>query len=738
MFDTFVLADYLFALDVLAGFTAVLILVSSLDDFFIDVYYWGREIYRWVFVSTRYKPLRIEQLHQKAHQPFAIMAPAWKEYDVIAKMVENTLATLDYDNYVIFIGTYQNDAETTAEADRMARRYPKLVQRATVLNDGPTCKADCLNWIVQSIALYEERNNMRFAGVIMHDSEDVIHPLELHLYNYLIDRKDLIQLPVLSLEREWYEFVAGTYLDDFSEWHCKEMVVRESLTGLVPGSGVATCYSRRMIDELARLNNNMPFNTDTLTEDYEMSHRLIKLGAQQVFVRFPVAYHAKRRSFFTRKEKIVEVSSLIATREYFPSSFRAAYRQRARWILGVAFQGWQQMGWQGGIVTNYLYMRDRKGIFTSFVGLLAYFIAANLGAIWLLREAGFDIVRYPEFVQPESFTYGIFVVNFWLFLNRIVQRIYFVFLLNGIEQGLLAVPRMAVSNVINFFAVCRAWKVFILHFITGKRIAWDKTQHFYPSMEELKKQRVRIGDLLLDWQALSQDNLEQALSSQQQSGKKLGQVLLESGMVSPETLADAIAEQSGLPRATLTHAALLEFSGRLPRSLVMRHKVIPFALGEGGGLNLAVFEPLSDESKAEIEAQVTDKLAYFIVCEHEVANALEWYNTGERTIQRPVRRVRAKLGDMLVDMGMLTLQELEAALKDYDATRDGRIGTYLMERGVVTKIQLEAALKRQVEFTGQFSGRFAHLQEEVTGRFAHLQAELTGRFAHFKDGTKGE
>jgi adsorption protein B len=210
-------------------------------------------------------------------------------------------------------------------------------------------------------------------------------------------------------------------------------------------------------------------------------------------------------------------------------------------------------------------------------------------------------------------------------------------------------------------------------------------------------------------------------------------VLLESGMVSPETLADAIAEQSGLPRATLTHAALLEFSGRLPRSLVMRHKVIPFALGEGGGLNLAVFEPLSDESKAEIEAQVTDKLAYFIVCEHEVANAIEWYNTGERTIQRPVRRVRAKLGDMLVDMGMLTLQELEVALKDYDATRDGRIGTYLMERGVVTKAQLEAALKRQVEFTGQFSGKFA---QEITGRFAQLQAELTGRFAHFKDATK--
>jgi adsorption protein B len=707
MLETFVLADYLFALDVLAGITAVFILVSSLDDFFIDTYFWGREIYRWVFVHTRYQPLHIQQLQEKVHQPFAIMVPAWKEYDVIAKMVENTLATLDYEKFVIFIGTYQNDVETTAEADRMARRYPKLVQRATVMNDGPTCKADCLNWIIQSIAFYEERNSMRFAGVIMHDCEDVIHPLELHLYNFLIDRKDLIQLPVLSLEREWHEFIAGTYLDDFSEWHCKEMVVRESLTGLVPGSGVATCYSRRMIDELARQNDNMPFNTDTLTEDYEMSHRLIKLGAEQVFVRFPVSYHAKRRNFFTRQEKLVEVESLIATREYFPSEFRAAYRQRARWILGVAFQGWQQMGWQGGFISNYLYMRDRKSIFTSFVGLMAYFIAANLGMIWLLREIGFGIVQYPEFIQPESFTYEIFVINFWLFINRIAQRIYFVYSLNGIEQGLLAVPRMAVSNVINFFAVCRAWRIFILHFVTGKRIAWDKTQHFYPSMEELKKQRSRIGDLLVDWQVVSHENLQEALTEQQQSGKKLGQVLLESGLVSPDTLADAVAEQVGLPRAILTQTALLEFSGRLPRRLVMRHRVIPFALGEGGALNLAIAEPLSTEALTEIEEQITDRLAFFIVCEHEIVNALEWYNTGEETLKRPSRSVSRALGDLLVDLGAVSLQALETALKEYDVTRDGRVGAYLVAQGAITQVQLDTALERQMELTA----RFVRLQE---------------------------
>lgn len=699
MLSELLLADYLYTLDVLAAITALLILISSLDDFFIDVYFWVRTAWRWAVVKSRYPPLRIEQLREKEESWLAIMVPAWKEYDVIAKMVENTLATMEYRNYVIFVGTYQNDAETTAEADRMARRFPQKVRRATVAHDGPTCKADCLNWIVQSIFQHEELNQIRFSGIIMHDSEDVIHPLEFHLYNYLIDRKDLIQLPVLSLEREWHEFIAGTYLDDFSEWHCKEMNVRESLTGLVPGSGVATCYSRRVIKELADLNNNQPFNTDTLTEDYEMSHRLKKIGAKQVFVMFPVIYQAKRKTLFRRQEKTVEVKSLIATREYFPSHFRAAYRQRARWILGVSFQGWQQMGWQGGLVSNYLYFRDRKGIFTSFAGLLAYFLAANFLVFLALHHAGYEFVRYPEFVQPESWIYSVIVINFWLFMNRIAQRVYFVTRLNGFEQGVLAIPRMLVGNVVNFFAVCRAWKVFLIHIVTGKRVAWDKTQHSYPTMAELKRHRKLMGDMLLEWNAIDKKNLDQALVMQKQTGKKLGALLRESGLISEEVLADVISEQSDLPRAKLSSDAIEAFAGRLPLFLVEKYRVIPFADGESGSLNVAVAEPLPDEARVEIQAEVAEPLACFIVCETEINGALYWYNTGELAPGVAEQKRRRLLGDVLLGMGVFNLGQFESATENFDAERDGRIGEFLVAQGLINHSQLDEALRRQHEET---------------------------------------
>ena len=78
------------------------------------------------------------------------MVPAWQEYDVIAAMIEDMVRVLDYRNYIVFVGTYQNDPATIAEVERMRHRYKQL-HRVEVPHDGPTCKADCLNWVVQAI-----------------------------------------------------------------------------------------------------------------------------------------------------------------------------------------------------------------------------------------------------------------------------------------------------------------------------------------------------------------------------------------------------------------------------------------------------------------------------------------------------------------------------------------------------------------------------------------------------------
>ncbi|UEB99676.1 glycosyltransferase [Burkholderia vietnamiensis] len=97
------------------------ILVSSLDDLYIDAFYWIRAAYRRFVIHRRYPRLTAQELRGEDERWFAIMVPAWKEYAVLAQMIEHTIATLEYRKFVIFVGTYQNDPDTTIEADRMAR-----------------------------------------------------------------------------------------------------------------------------------------------------------------------------------------------------------------------------------------------------------------------------------------------------------------------------------------------------------------------------------------------------------------------------------------------------------------------------------------------------------------------------------------------------------------------------------------------------------------------------------------
>ena len=440
-------ADVLLALTALV---ATLILMSSLDDAFVDAYYWLSGARR------RKRAMRAAHLGAKIQCPFAIMVPAWKEHDVIAAMIENTVRTLDYSAFRIFCGVYRNDPATAREVDRMAERYPDRVTRVDVPHDGPTCKADCLNHIVRRVL----RDAQPFAGIVLHDSEDVIHPLELQLFNALVPDTDLIQLPVFSLGRAWHEFTAATYIDDFAESHGKDIAVREALVGIVPGAGVATCYSRRAMEVLS----TNPFNTATLTEDYDLSFRLRRLGMSETFAHVTL-----------------DCGGVVCTREYFPDRFKAAYRQRARWILGIALQGWRQLGWRGGLGERYFLFRDRKVLLMAPAGAFAYVLLLNyvLGMAFgspELQNALGSVLSYS--VLPY-----VLVLNLAFMCNRAVQRMVFVRSYYGAAQAVLSLVRMPLNNLINFCAVMRAWRQFAGHLLTGKKLAWDKTAHVFPDAD---------------------------------------------------------------------------------------------------------------------------------------------------------------------------------------------------------------------------------------------------------------
>lgn len=685
------LAHYYSLLEVATIVVATIILVSSLDDLLVDVWYWLRRLYRHYTVRRRYRPLTEAQLLARDQQPMAIMVPAWLEYDVIAPMIENMVATLDYQHYVIFVGTYVNDQRTIDEVERMRRRY-KLLHRVEVPHAGPTCKADCLNWVIQAIFLYEQTHAVNFAGVVLHDSEDVLHPLELRLFNYLLPRKDMIQLPVFSLERDWYEWVAGTYMDEFAEWHGKDLVVRESMTDTVPSAGVGTCFSRRALKVLAEETGNQPFNTDSLTEDYDVGNRLARYGMSAIFVRFPVQYRVLRKSWFgAPKETTLHMP--LCVREFFPDTFRTAFRQKARWTLGIGLQGWEQMGWSGSLANRYLLFRDRKGIVTSFVSILAYIILLQLVALIVLRHSGWWNVSFPAFLESRGVLQGLLLANGVALTWRVANRCYFTGVLYGWQHGVLAIPRMVVGNFVNFMAAARAWRMYLTGKLLGRKLAWDKTMHDFPSTDQLAHATPRkLGNVLVSWRALSDDRLQAALAEQQSRPMPLGRILLSHGWLDDETLAEAIAFQSDLPRI-FELASHARHASRLDDEFCLRWRVVPLDDDSQGRPQVAVASPLPDQGLAQLTEQLGAEPVQLIARESEIIAQLRHRKAQEG---QPVPNTGAPLlGDLLIEMGLLDRTTFDQAMLHYRPQRHGRIGDYLVDQGVLSRAAIEEAVARQ-------------------------------------------
>ena len=677
---------YILALQIATVVVGVLIALFSIDDLLVDGWYWVREIYRALVVRPRHQPLPVSALHERAEQPLAIMIPAWQEEAVISAMIENTVSVLDYQDYKIFVGTYPNDAATIAEVERARRRHKRVVRVQTTY-PGPTSKADCLNHILEAIRQEELVTGREYAGVVLHDCEDVLHPLELKFFNYLLPRKDMIQLPVVALERGLSELIAGTYMDEFAEWHAKDLVVRESFAGTVPSAGVGTCFSHRAVTVL-RNGKGQPFNTSTLTEDYDVGERLAAKGLRAIMARYDVDYRFYRPGRNADKDGYVTVRMPLCVREYFPNTFRTSFRQKARWMIGITLQGWAQLGWSKSFRTNYFLVRDRKALLSAPLVVTAYLLLLNyVGATTAL---GWDRLAFPEDWRAPAET--VLVFNTVALVLRIAQRMYFVNRIYGWHQALVSAPRMVAGTLVSFAATLRAVRIYSGHLISRVPIAWDKTAHEFPAGAVLAPDRRRLGDILATWEAITPVQLTTALDTQTRTQQPLGQIMMASGWLDDETLAEAISTQAELPRASISREALADHRDLGSLSLWIRMRAAPIGRGPGGGPILAVARPLSAAQRRLVEVETGYAPYERIAREGEITAALR---TLRGAPYLPREAAPPLLGDLLVRQGAVSAEAVDAALDSYRPDRDGRIGEHLLRLGVVSADAIAAAIAEQ-------------------------------------------
>ena len=87
-----------------------------------------------------------------------------------------------------------------------------------------------------------------------------------------------------------------------------------------------------------------------------------------------------------------------------------------------------------------------------------------------------------------------------------------------------------------------------------------------------------LGQILLEKGELTQEQLDEALSLQQQSGERLGQLLSRLGHVYSQTVREALISQAGLERLDVDNCEIHpEAVASLPAEVAFHHKVLPIS-----------------------------------------------------------------------------------------------------------------------------------------------------------------
>lgn len=116
-----------------------------------------------------------------------------------------------------------------------------------------------------------------------------------------------------------------------------------------------------------------------------------------------------------------------------------------------------------------------------------------------------------------------------------------------------------------------------------------------------RKQRVRIGDLLVQEKIISEAQLQSALAEQKKSGRKLGRVFIELGLATENQILDVLSSQLNIPFVDLKHfnfkpdiiKKLPETHARRYRCIVLEERAGSFLVGMADPTDIFAFDELS-------------------------------------------------------------------------------------------------------------------------------------------------
>ncbi|MCG9479275.1 MAG: GspE/PulE family protein [Actinomycetia bacterium] len=147
--------------------------------------------------------------------------------------------------------------------------------------------------------------------------------------------------------------------------------------------------------------------------------------------------------------------------------------------------------------------------------------------------------------------------------------------------------------------------------------------------------RERLGQILLRKNLITQEQLQNALKSQEKSGEKLGKIMIDKGYITAEELVEVLSFQKGFETIDLVQNQESIEPGvvnLIPRDFASRRKVFSFNL-ENNSLSVAMFDPLDINLIDEIRLITGYNIKPYIATKDNIDSAIKIFMSDDYSLQ---------------------------------------------------------------------------------------------------------
>lgn len=142
-------------------------------------------------------------------------------------------------------------------------------------------------------------------------------------------------------------------------------------------------------------------------------------------------------------------------------------------------------------------------------------------------------------------------------------------------------------------------------------------------------EKKRLGDILVEAGKITPYQLAQALKVQKSVGKKLGEVLIELNIISEDEILDAIEKQTGILRVDLSNITFdRKVLNMIPQALCEKYTLIPFGISDNK-VQVALADPLNIYAIDDISISTGFEVESYISRKVEIQQSIKIYYSSE-------------------------------------------------------------------------------------------------------------